>query len=332
MSAVAYVFLTAICTALLTKLYALSALAHWGALLVWACLMLCNQVYGWQRPVAHFKVLLCGWLLATVQTHHSDVQLVQQAVGFGAQWMWTLLFWLVLLPLLLSSWTLVDYLAQVWRRQPVPKTLEHEPSIVLLQVALWLALIIVVAQWSLALALSSLQFLLLAALGFAIGLQVTGSEQARWPLTRLGACMALMAGSLAQLIPLKQLGVVGAMVWIVLVLGLIFSVFYLGWLLRGKPEDQPKADATSAEDPIINPLPPSAEMLAEEENSAAESARRRQLSLEERVAADLADEEARLLAQAEEIRQQTPEQRAEKLRAAIAQAQAQEAADKWTRE
>jgi hypothetical protein len=332
MSVVAYVFVTAICTALLTKLHAVSALAHWGALLLWACLMLCNQVYGWQRPVAPFKVLLCGWLLATVQTHHSDVQLVQQVVGFGPQWMWTLLFWLVLLPLLLASRTLVDYLSQVWRGQPVPKTLEPEPSIVLLQVALWLALIIVVVHWSLVLALSSLQFLLLAALGFAIGLQVTSSEQARWPLTRLGIGMALMAGSLAQVIPFKQLEVGGAMVWIVLVLGLIFGVFYLGWLLRGKPEDQPEADANPAEDPIINPRPLSVEMLAEEENSAAEYARRRRLSLEERVAEDLADEEARLLAQAEEIRQQTPEQRAEKLRTAIAQAQAQEAADKWTRE
>lgn len=311
-------------------MHALSAAAHWGVLLAWATLLLFKRVCHWPRPDAYFKVLICAWLLATLQTHQYEVQFIQQLVGFGSPWIWALLFWLLLLPLLLASWDLIDRLAMVWRRQPLPDGFELQPSIVLLQLALWLALIIIVAQWRAVLALSAMQFLLLAAVGFGLALQVSSSEQARWPLTRLGIGMALMAGSLAQVMPLQHWGISGVLAWVFIVIGLIVVVFYLGWRVRGKPEDQAVADVADLASETMNAEPMSADEQAEVD--VREAQYQQQQKLAERVAADLASEEAKILAEAQEIQQQTPEQRAEKLRAAIAQAQAQEAADKWTRE
>ncbi|WP_293933113.1 hypothetical protein [Iodobacter sp.] len=114
--------------------------------------------------------------------------------------------------------------------------------------------------------------------------------------------------------------------WLMMFLLLLITVMNLGWIMRGRPDASPTTVENSAE------VVMSAAEQREWDISVAEVARRAALTPEQRVSEDLTKEEADILARAEEIRQQTPAQRAEKIRAALAREEAQNAADKWMRE
>jgi hypothetical protein len=158
-----------------------------------------------------------------------------------------------------------------------------------------------------------------------------GHEKAHGQMTALALGVGLLLGSFIASYERYAAGHFWLLaLWLLMFLLLLITVINLGWIMRGRPGStlaQPSAEVQNSTVVVL-----SAEEQYERDTRAAEIKRRAALTPEQKISEDIAKEEANILAQAEQIRLQTPEQRAEKIRAALAHEEAQNAADKWMRE